>query len=99
MRFPGFFDFLKGDNKTAEEYFALATEKIQKGLYNEAILSYNKAIENAIAFETICMFYFYTIRCRTFTGALGLLGCFNKLFKGFHFISSKLTYITSLVLT
>jgi len=41
----GIFDFLKGDNKTAEEYFALATEKIQKELYNEAILSYNKAIE------------------------------------------------------
>ena len=47
----GIFDFLKGDNKTAEEYFALATEKIQKGLYNEAIPSYNKAIEKDLNYS------------------------------------------------
>ena len=38
-----FFDLFKG--KTAEEHFALATEKIQNELYKEAISSYNKAIE------------------------------------------------------
>ena len=43
----GIFDFFKAkqEDLTAEEYFTLATEKIQKGLYKESISSYNNAIE------------------------------------------------------
>lgn len=43
----GIFDFfkIKQEDLTPEEYFTLATEKIQKGLYKEAISSYNNAIE------------------------------------------------------
>lgn len=40
----GIFDFLKGDNKTAEEYCALATEKLQYGYYDDAIVFFDKAI-------------------------------------------------------
>jgi tetratricopeptide (TPR) repeat protein len=39
----GIFDFMKA--KTAEEYFALAREEMQKKLYYYALSSYNKAIE------------------------------------------------------
>ena len=40
----GIFDFLKGDNKTAEEYFSLATEKVQMSCYEDALDSYDDAI-------------------------------------------------------